>query len=884
MRDELQSLRTRLAEAEELKRAISEGDLDALVIPGPEGEMIFTLDSADHAYRVLVETMNEGTATLADDGTILYCNRHFAELLKTPIGAVTGTSIYRFIAPENLITFKALLKHEIGRGELNLLALGGKPLPVYLSISSLKSDGSPNAWCLVATDLTEQKKSEEILASERLARSIIEQATEAIIVCDTTGRITRNSAATPRICKCDPTFQRFEDLLDVRFSQGPDAGDSILPVSSALKGSALLGVEAIFERNGGQGFYFLLNSGPLRNASGEIVGCVITLTDITQRKLIENDLIISERNLAASQEIAHVGSYSWDLEENLLIWSNELYRILGLTPRQVPPSQDTYVSFIHPDDRAEAVRKIRSTVEEGKNQPNVHRIIRSDGTARLVQINSKVLCENNGKPRIIHGIVQDITERKQAETALKQNEQRLNEILSSIQDGFFELDSDWRFTYINHRAARNGGFEPEELIGECIWEKFPYMIGSQFESVYKEVMETRLPASFEVKSLVKEQWYETSIYPSAVGISGFWRDITEHKLAEEALKESEVRFRSVLDNSQDVIYRLNLQTGRYEYFSPACKAVYGFSRAEMMAMDAQDTLNNVHPDDLPGIKTALANIHTIGHGRLEFRWLAKAGDYRWLSANLNITKDSAGRPLYRDGVARDITERKKAEEALQGARDDLEIRVKERTAELDEQRGRLQAIMDSLPVGLWVADANGKMILVNDVARDIWGGAAPYAKGIEEYGLYNAWWADTGEEIAAEDMPLARALKGETIREVAVDFERFDGTRGTQYVSASPVMDSKGNILGCVAVVQDITEHKKAEAALKVSEANFRSIFEKSQIGIVLGDLEGRVVQSNSAIESMLGYRKEELLGMAFKEFTYPDDLDIETPLVSELA
>jgi PAS domain-containing protein len=98
LKGEMQSLRARLAEAEELRRAISEGDLDALVIPRPEGKLIFTLDSADQAYRVLVETMNEGTATLAFDGTILYCNRRFAELLSMPIHTIIGTSIYQFIA------------------------------------------------------------------------------------------------------------------------------------------------------------------------------------------------------------------------------------------------------------------------------------------------------------------------------------------------------------------------------------------------------------------------------------------------------------------------------------------------------------------------------------------------------------------------------------------------------------------------------------------------------------------------------------------------------------------------------------------------------------------------------------------------------------------
>lgn len=178
LQDEIENLRARLAESEELSRAISEGDLDALVIPRPEGELIFTLDSADQAYRVLVETMNEGTATLAFDGTILYCNHRFAELLRMSLKSIIGTSIYRFIAPENKITFETMLEQERGMTEVSLLAEGGASIPVYLSINSMQVRESPNAWCIVVTDLTEQKKNEEILAAERLERSTIEKTAE----------------------------------------------------------------------------------------------------------------------------------------------------------------------------------------------------------------------------------------------------------------------------------------------------------------------------------------------------------------------------------------------------------------------------------------------------------------------------------------------------------------------------------------------------------------------------------------------------------------------------------------------------------------------------------------------------------------------------------
>ncbi len=209
LQEELQSLRARLEEAEELRRAISEGDLDALVIPGPEGKMVFTLDSADRAYRVLVETMNEGTATLAFDDIILYCNHRFAELLRMPLQAIIGKSIYQFIAPENTTTFKALLKQEKGMGEINFRAEGGISLPVYLSINSFQTKGSPNAWCLVVTDLTEQKRNEEILASERLARSIMERAAENIRKKEIHHRIKNNLQVISSLL--DLQAEQFED-------------------------------------------------------------------------------------------------------------------------------------------------------------------------------------------------------------------------------------------------------------------------------------------------------------------------------------------------------------------------------------------------------------------------------------------------------------------------------------------------------------------------------------------------------------------------------------------------------------------------------------------------------------------------------------------------
>ena len=157
-------------------------------------------------------------------------------------------------------------------------------MPVYISInSSTGLSQSQEAFCVVVTDLTEQKHKEDIVAAEKLARSIIEQATDAVMVCNDNGKIIRFSNAVTRILGCDPSLQRFEDLFDLCLP----IGKKISPVSAALQGEVLMQVDSSFERGDGELFHLLLNAGPLKSDDGRIIGCVITLTDITERKRAE---------------------------------------------------------------------------------------------------------------------------------------------------------------------------------------------------------------------------------------------------------------------------------------------------------------------------------------------------------------------------------------------------------------------------------------------------------------------------------------------------------------------------------------------------------------------------------------------------------------------
>jgi formate hydrogenlyase transcriptional activator len=192
--DELQELTSRMMEAEETLRAIRSGEVDGLVVSTAEGDRVFTLSGADHPYRVMVETMNEGAITLTSDGTILYGNQLFADMVKGPLEKVIGSSIYQYISSKDLHLFKTLVEEglkENSTGEIALQSGGENPVSVLLCVSRLQSTDMPGAVCAVMVDITERKKMEEALnISETRYRRLFEAAQDGILILDgETGQI-----------------------------------------------------------------------------------------------------------------------------------------------------------------------------------------------------------------------------------------------------------------------------------------------------------------------------------------------------------------------------------------------------------------------------------------------------------------------------------------------------------------------------------------------------------------------------------------------------------------------------------------------------------------------------------------------------------------------
>jgi len=299
----VERLRDRLREAEETLEAIRSGHVDALVVQGPAGDQVFTLKGADHRYRQLVETMNEGALLVDGVGTIVYGNARFAELVGVRLDLLVGSPLQRYVADLSRPLVDALLQTRGGapsKAEVLLVSSDGGRIPVYVSVAA-GGDEDLELSCVIVTDLTFQKRNQELLAAERLTAQIVEQATEGIVVCDPAGVVIRASHAAHRVAGTTPLLRAFDQVFPLATPDDPAMARTV--IARALRGETTTGQEVTLGRDGREPADLLLSAGPIANTDGEVLGCVISFVDITDRKRAAEDrLRLLERANAARIE------------------------------------------------------------------------------------------------------------------------------------------------------------------------------------------------------------------------------------------------------------------------------------------------------------------------------------------------------------------------------------------------------------------------------------------------------------------------------------------------------------------------------------------------------------------------------------------------------
>ena len=267
-------------------------------------------------------------------------------------------------------------------------------------------------------------------------------------------------------------------------------------------------------------------------------------------------------------------------------------------------------------------------------------------------------------------LFRDITGQRRATEALERAERDSRTILDSISDGFLAIDREWRFTFLNRAAERILERKAEDLVGAGIWDQYPGLIGTPFESVYRRVMDFGEFAQTVAYFPDHDRFYDVSVYPYAGGISVYFRNVTEQKRAEAALQESEARFRVLTESLPQLVWSC-LADGRCDYLSRQWVAYTGVSESEQLDLRWLDRV--IHPDDRHRTREhwlgAVAGHHPYD---IEFRIRAADGSYRWFQTRGLPVRNANGTIMKWFGTCTDIHDLKNAQEELRKANRQLE--------------------------------------------------------------------------------------------------------------------------------------------------------------------------------------------------------------------
>ena len=545
------------------------------MVKGPLGDRVFTMSGADHPYRVLVDNMYEGAVTMVSQGSAFFCNRSFAKLVRAAEGQVVGSPIARHVAAEDRPMFEELLERGTAgkaNGEVHLLAADGTRVPVYLALNALNLDDVQGV-CILVTDLTQHKRSHEMLAQERLTRAILAQMSEALVVCDTSDVIIRASDKARRLAGRALIGVAFADAFPLRWE--PDGADPADPrqaspssLSTLRAGAENVRREAIYERDG-QAFHLLLSAGPLRGEDCESLGHVVTLADISERRRAEKALQESRTRFELATQGAREVMYDIDIASGNVWRSPGLFELLGVRPEEAEPGYSWWPARIHPDDRQRVEQEFLDLHDAAKPPYRIaeYRVRNSGGDYVWVQDRAQILRDAAGAAVRVVGSVSSIDERKSREAQIDALNTQLRQRVEEFEVLFSEAplaiavaeDPDCRRIRVNPYLQHLMGLAPDAnaSVNAPPGERPPlrfFRDGRELQAAelpQQLVRDTGKPvtnAELEMLSADGRMWallgHALPLFDADGRMRGnvaFYLDITERKRMERALTQADRR-------------------------------------------------------------------------------------------------------------------------------------------------------------------------------------------------------------------------------------------------------------------------------------------------------------------------------------------------------
>ena len=491
----------------------------------------------------------------------------------------------------------------------------------------------------------------------------------------------------------------------------------------------------------------------------------------------------------------------------------------------------------------------------------------------------------------------EVVECRRAEQEALAGEEKYRSTIENAVWGVFQTTLEGRFLSANQSMANIFGYEnPDELITSVS------DIGNQLyvkpvhrDELLERLLKRDMILDFETQLYRKDKsitWL--SISERAVRdpdgkllyIEGFIEDITERKRVEDALKESEEKFRTILESIVDGYYEVDI-AGNFTFFNDSMCKILGYSKDELMGM------NNRQIMDEENAKKVYQTFNKVFHtskATKAFDWelIRKDGSKCSVETSISLMTDSKGQPTGFRGIARDITERKRDEHVLKEAHGHLEKRVKQRTAELVEtnealkrenaereaaeeafrkSEERYRSLIENLPIGLYrnTPGSQGRFIMANPAVAKMHGYET--ADEFLQTSVADLYWKPADRQALSEKL----TTQGQVVSE-ELQLKKLDGTFFWGAVTVNVVRGESGEIKYFDGLIEDISDRKRVEEALEFEKRRFQTLLESAPLGIVMIGKDNTWEYINPKFKEMLGYDLKDVSnGKQWFRLAYPD-------------
>ena len=774
------------------------------------------LVGGEQELRLLVETLPTLVWRAAPEGNIEYVNKRVLDYFGAPLGEITGWGWAERVHPDD-VAFKVRSwlenlqtenPHDVvcrfrgADGRYRWFNVRGAPLKA--------SDGRVLRWYGVLIDIHDQKRAEVALReSEYKLRQVFETVPSQLWSADPAGEPTQLNQRL-----LDYSGMRFEDFKHggwEAFVHPDDFPETAGAFQQAIQTGTSYEAVNRLRRADGEFRWHHTRGEPLRDRQGRIVQWYGLSVDIDEAKKAEDRLRLSEAYLAEAQRLSHSGVAAYN-ETKILYGSEEIYRIWGIDPAQGVPSLEAVIQRVHPDDRDQMRAQVQRAVDEKRDYSIAYRIVLPDGTTKHLEAIGRPAFSGSGELVEIVTTQIDVTERKRAEDQLRRSEAHLAEAQSLSHTGS-TVYNETTILYWSEETYRIYGFDSAlgipslEGVFQRIHPDDRDRVRAEVERAFSEkrdfAIEFRivLPDG-TVKNLKSISRPVFSARGRLVEFVGTNIDLTERKQAEEALRESEHKLRQIFETVPGLLWSTD-PAGEPTQLNQRLLDYTGL-RFEDFRHRGWEAL--VHPEDFP--ETARGFYHAIQTGtsyEVVNRLRRADGEFRWHRTRGEPLRDRQGSVVQWYGLAVDIDEAKKAEDLLR--------RSEAYLAEAQSLSHTGSAAFNDTTIFYWSDETY--RILGFDPRNGL-----PSPEAVQQV-------------IHPDDLERAREESRRAVREkrdYKLEYRIVlpAGTIKHIEVTSHPKFSAGGDLVEVVSTLIDVTERKRAEEALRDSEAKFRDYAESA--------------------------------------------------------